>query len=281
MNNQLKGILLGITVLAASANLNAQKITLNLAKGQKMKVVRTADLLSTANVMGRDMENTGNVNLVNAVEVTLQDAGNTNFTVTNSKIKVSGKQMDQEKSYDSDSKDNDADMEDAFKKMLNAKQEYVIDAAGKLVKEPKSNVDPMVEMSMGGETPELKPNALYIASLIGMDVKVGTQWADSVVTKGKKNETLVNNYTVKSIEGDVLSIDQVSNLTYEGTMEMMGNEMKQSGTSKIVSAVKVSLKTGLITSKTATNDGSMNIDAGGMQIPVTVKTTSTLTVTAE
>jgi hypothetical protein len=62
-------------------------------------------------------------------------------------------------------------------------------------------------------------------------------------------------------------------------MEQMGIEMTSSNNNKVSKELQVDIKTGVVLMKKTTVEISSNVDAGGMTIPSTGKTITTVLVT--
>jgi hypothetical protein len=64
------------------------------------------------------------------------------------------------------------------------------------------------------------------------------------------------------------------NQNSSGTMEQMGQEMAMTTSSKVDSRFEVDINTGIIRQSSSTSNGNSTIDAAGMSIPVTIKSTT-------
>jgi hypothetical protein len=267
---------LGLALLSVTSLVNAQKVNLKVANGQKITQVTTMESVSSFNVMGQDMENTSKTNTTIMVDVANATGTNTDVTMVTKKLAMEASMMGQALSYDSDKKDNDAKVEELFSKGINKPMTYTIDNNGSIIKEPKIEVSAeekqMAMMSGGGV--DNSPNTLYIKSLLNQDIKVGTTWKDSTDVKADVSVKTVNTYTVVAIEKDMAKINISATQTLSGKMEQMGMEMPLTGSTKITAIAMVDMKTGILLEKESKVESTTNIEANGMSIPVngTVKT---------
>jgi hypothetical protein len=114
-------------------------------------------------------------------------------------------------------------------------------------------------------------------TFIGKELKAGTSWMDSVVSNSDKmKNTTSGKYTVTSInaEKNTATISFAGTQNMSGIMEQMGQEMNMTGTSKVTGQYEVDIKTGIILQSSVANDGTMTIEAMGMSIPATTKSTT-------
>jgi hypothetical protein len=109
---------LGLAFLSVTSLVNAQKVNLKVANGQKITQVTTMESVSTFSVMGQDMENTSKTNTTIMVDVANATGTNTDVTMVTKKLAMEASMMGQALSYDSDKKDNDAKVEELFSKGL-------------------------------------------------------------------------------------------------------------------------------------------------------------------
>lgn len=255
---------------------NAQAIKLNLAKDSKYEVSTTTKLSSSASVMGQQMETTIDNSMVETVQVKDKRAGETDLVSTISKIVLNMQGMGQETAYDSDKKDNAAGpVTEAFDKIKGQPKNITVDANGKVIKQDKMDDETSSVAAMAGISGDML--SVLKSSFIGKDAKPGTTWYDSTTVAAEKlTTTTKGNYTITAINGGTATIAFDGTQNSSGTIEQMGMEMNTSSSSKVTSQIEVDIATGLIKKSTQTTDGNMTIETGGMSIPVTTKSTITL-----
>lgn len=258
----------------------AQTTKLALNKGQKFEVITVSKVNTVADVMGQQMENNVDNNSNEMYEVTDTRPGETDLGLTITKLKANVQAMGQEMSYDSDKKDNSGPLADEMSKTVGKTKKMTVDAAGKIIKEDKPEKEAgggMMNMGSGS----LSSISIFYASLIGRDLSPNSTIADSVISNTDKIKSkVVGNFVVKSIENGIATIEFTGTQTTSGVIEQMGQEMSMSGSSKVSSQIKMNIGTGIILETSTTTDGSNTVEAMGMSIPVTVKSTTTTIVKA-
>lgn len=252
----------------------AQTIKLKLAKGARYEIATTTKVNSSASVMGQEMETTLDNNVVESIDVKDARAAETDLVSTITKITANIQAMGQEMVYDSDKKDNEGAMTEAFDKMKGRVKNITIDANGKIVKQDK---DPE-ELSAGAMGMSIGAAGLpgFNSSFTGKETKAGVSWMDSTKTVADKLSTAtVGTYTIQSVNDGTATISFAGTQTSSGTIEQMGMEMSMTTSSKVTSQFEVDIATGLIKKSSVTTDGNSTIEAAGMSIPAIVKSTIT------
>lgn len=273
----LKIVLLSVG-LATAFGSQAQTIKLNLEKGKKYEVTTVSKISSSASVMGQDMETNIDNTTVEAYEVKEVRANEADLTKTVTKLGMNMQSMGQDMSYDSDKKDNSGPMAEELGKMVNKVKNLTIDDGGKIIKEDKDDESATAGMTMFAG-PIANGIGLLRSDVIGKEMKGNMTWDDSTNSSGDKiKTTTVGAYTVTGIDGNIATIRFSGTQRITGTIEQMGQEMGMTGTNKVTTDLKLDLSTGLITESVTTVDGTSNIEAMGMSIPVTTKSTTTSTV---
>ena len=270
----LKKTLFAATLLLSTTAF-AQTAKLVLAKGQKYEVTTTMKTSSVASMMGQDMENTLDNTTIETYEVKDTRANETDLVKIVTKMKMNTQMMGQDMNYDSDSKDNSGPMAEGMDKMVGKIKNITIDANGKIIKQDKDAEEDVAQVGMMMAASSSDGVAMVKPSFINKKFTVNSSWVDSSVNDADKlKSTTAGTYTVTSIEGNIASINFTGNQRMSGTIEQMGQEMAMTGTSKVNTQIKFDMASGLIIESTSTVDGTSNIDAMGMSIPVTTKTTS-------
>jgi hypothetical protein len=187
--------------------------------------------------------------------------------------------MGQDMEYDSDKKDNSGQLAEQMGDAVGKTKLMTIDASGKVIKE--DNTEKAGGGMMGMGTASLSNNSLFYASLLGRDLKQNNTIADSVISDSEKMKSkIAGTYVVQSVENNIATILFTGTQTVSGVIEQMGQEMNMTGTSKVTAEIKMNIATGIILESKTTTDGTNNVDAMGMSIPVTLKSTTTSTVKA-
>ncbi len=254
-------------LVAATFTSNAQKISLNVSKGQKMKVLITSLTKTSMSVMGQDMESNMESKATTQIEVLNNEKGTFQLSQKVTNIKASGQTAGQEMNYDSELKDDNGPLAQAMGKILNKESKITVDANGKVLKQDKASDEASSPMMPGGFS-NVEGIAVIMQSLFNQDMKVGNAWKDSILTEaeGMKTKT-VSYFKVASVDSDIATIAYTSNVTLEGTMEQSGQELTMTNTSENKGTIKVNIKTGLVLENTSDGTGTGTMEAAGMSIP--------------
>lgn len=265
-----------IPALIFSVNTYAQTVQLSLKNGQKYELTSVTKVSSVASVMGQDMESTANTTQTEVFEVKNSMPAQTDLTTTITHMVMNSSAMGQEINFDSDKKDNTGPASEEMMKLINKPASMTIDGKGKILKEDKSDND--ADASFTGSN--MQPRALfYHGPVIGRSLREGDTWQDSTVQKSDKMNTVIGGiYTVKKIENGIATIVFNGTSTMKGSMEQMGQAMDMNSSSKVTGETRLNTSTGIIIDSINNTDGSMTIEAGGMSIPVTIKSTTTTAV---
>lgn len=257
---------------------NAQIIKLNLPKGAQYEVSTSTKITSIATVMGQDMESATDINTTETVKVKDTRPVETDLVKTMSKIVANIQSMGQEMVYNSDKKDNEGAMAETFDKMKGKEKNMTVDTNGKIIKQDSNTEESSSAAMMGISNEDL---TFLSNKFIGREVKTGTTWYDSTSSSSgsKMSTTTFGNYTIQAVNNGIATIAFAGKTNLTGTMEQMGQEMAITSTSKVTSQYEVDIASGLIKKSIQTSDGTMNIEAGGMSIPATTKSTITMVAT--
>jgi len=257
----------------------AQTTTLQLSKGQKFEVITVTNLSSVAELMGQTMESTVDNNSTKVYEVIDKRNTETDISYSTTKVKANMQAMGQEMDYDSDKKDNAGPLAEQIGNTVGKVNNMTINASGKVIKE--DNTEKISGGMMNMVSASLSNHSLFYTSLLGRDLKQNNSIPDSVVVDSEKMKSkIVGSYTVQSVENNIATVLFTGTQTMNGVVEQMGQEMNMTGSGKVNAEIKLNVTTGIILESKTTIDGTNNIDAMGMSIPVTLKSTSTSTVKA-
>lgn len=130
--------------------------------------------------------------------------------------------------------------------------------------------NPMMGMAgMGNSESESGP-----VFVLPSNIKVGESWN----TENKEGTmTVKSTYTLKSLDNNTALVNMSG--TVDGTMEQeqMGNTMNITINSKVTGDITFDVNSSLVSKRNMVSDVNGNIDMMGQQMPISAKTTSTIT----
>jgi hypothetical protein len=262
-----------MAALAISSLGIAQKVSLNLTKGQKYKVATTTSMSMNIEAPGQSMQIESNMTSDQNVEVLNVANNQIDLTGTTTKITLTSTGGGQDVSYDSD-KDKSGDMADAIGKNIGKPKAISVSNSGVVVKQEKEEKKEegggggMMSMITGGASTH-PAEGIFDKKILGKDIKVGTTWQDSTSTKEKMSTATTSTYTISAITGDIATVQLSAVTKLSGTVEQMGMEMPMTGTTKTTGTIKVNIKTGITLESDLTTGIDNSVEAMGMQIPIT------------
>jgi hypothetical protein len=106
-------------------------------------------------------------------------------------------------------------------------------------------------------------------------IAIGDTWNVDSDLNGQKKSTV---YKVNAINDADIILDYSEEITLNTKQQMMGTEATLTGSERSSGTVTLDKTTGILKSKTITRDGKSNLEAQGMIIPTTEKTTVSVTV---
>ncbi|MEP6712157.1 MAG: DUF6263 family protein [Ferruginibacter sp.] len=275
-----KGILIISIFLSATSyaqkKQSASKSIL-LSKGQQITITTT----STQNAemsMGMSMKNTSTtVNKLTVLEAVKNDY---KISSTLTKMTFSADMMGQQKYFDSDKKE-DRDSETGKSFSLEIPKNGTLDKnTGIVVLEQEDSLsNDKGDNPLGGMMTSLIKNndAVTISGaflILPAGKKIADKWADSSSAEGMKT---VNNYTIESIEKNIITI--ILNTTVSGStsMEAEGSQFNVTMNSVSSGKIVVDSNTSLVKKRIANADIDSNIEMMGQSMPVTGTATTTTT----
>jgi Family of unknown function (DUF6263) len=257
----------------------AQQTKIDVQTGQKYQVETTTKLNTSADVMGQTMENNTDTKSTTLYEIAGAGQDGISLKSTITKMQVEASMMGQTMSYDSDKKDNEGPIADVLSKMVNKPKGIILDTKGTIVKQDKPEDDGQAAMMGAGATGNETATELFIPALIGKDLKPGDSFTDIGSVKKEKYESKDSGtYSVTAVENGVASVSYTGTQFVSQVMEQMGMEMTSTGNNIVKSELQMDIKTGLILAKATVIESSVSIDAGGMTIPATGKTITTVKI---
>ena len=271
-----------LSMISISAYCQTTTGKISVKKGQHFVVESTSDGTVNQEMMGQSMEmKIGSSTKLNADIKEVKDNGYTiTQTLTSVKSKFSG--MGQEKSFDSDKKEDlNGEAGALYKDKFNVPKDVMVSKEGKNIvgtdtaaTSKKQDPNPMAAMMdmMGGGQDNVA-TALFLVIPAGK--KAGDTWMDSTSNDGvKMNRT----YTLNSIKNKEAAITINSVININKTMQMQGMDMNAVMVSKIISAVLVDVESNIQKENKSTTDVNGTIDVMGQSVPITSKATTVTTV---
>jgi len=250
-----------------------------LKTGQHFIIESSTNGIVNQEMMGQSIEMKIDVATIMKTEVT--DAKDNIYTIrqtlTNIKSTFSG--MGQEKSFDSDKKeDMDNEAAGPFKDKINVPTTVSVTNEGKNIitadtTKTEQAADPIgaVMDMMSGE----KDIAAILFLVIPAGKKEGDTWQDSSSSEGV---IMKRTYTLNSINKKEASVSVDAVMDINKKLEVQGMEMNTVMLSKISSAVLVDLISNIQKENKSTTDVSGTLEIMGQPIPVTSKVTTITTI---
>jgi hypothetical protein len=106
-------------------------------------------------------------------------------------------------------------------------------------------------------------------------IALGDAWVDTNSTKGITKKSM---YRVSNITGDEIILDVTEETKIAMSQQMMGQDAMVNLTDKFTGKLTLDKKTGVLKKRAGTSVTEGTIEAQGMSIPTTAKTTITTTV---
>ena len=268
---KLFAITLSVLSFTVFAQTPAGKIVIK--KGQHFQIESTSNGDISEEMMGQNMAM--KIGSSSKMTADVKDYKDNNYIITQkiTNIKSSFSGMGQEKTFDSDKKeDMDSEAGSLYKDKINIAKDIVVTNEGKTITTKDTASKPadanpmaaMMDMMSGGQ--ENAGAALFL--VIPTDKKIGSSWQDSTISEGLK---LVRSYTLNSIANKVASVTINSVMDINKTMQLQGMDMKSVMTSKIASNVLVDLLSNMQKENKTTMDVTGTVDVMGQSVPITSK----------
>lgn len=288
-----KIILLAAVVLSLNAYAQTINGKINFMKGQKLEVVTETQKTTAMEVMGQSMESTVNSTMTEAFDIEdVTDKGATiEYKVKRLVFNANG--MGNTQSFDSEKEgDRNGQLGKMLEKSLKNKYKMNVDAYGNITAvtkdddNPNAPKDAEAEALQGIVSSQLGLNfgvpktgdASFFKILPGKELTKGDSWTDSASAAGQKRTTV---YTISDITENEVVLNYTEQIDINATQQIMGQEANIKANDKVTGLVTIDKASGLLKQKTATIDNSSTIEAQGMSIPSTGKTTLTIKITAK
>lgn len=287
----MKKILL-IASISLSLNGFAQKVNgkLNFQKGQKLEMVTETKKTNAMELMGQTMETTVNSTVTEVFDIEDVNDGNATIEHKIKRMVFKAEGMGNTQSFDSENEeDRKGEMGKLMEKSLKNKYKMTVDASGKIVSvtadddnpnsDKKSEADAMADLAsaqLGLSLALPKPGDASIFKILPRAaVGQGDTWTDSTSANDQKITTV---YKVNSITATDIILDYTSDVSINTTQQIMGTDASIKADDKVTGQITLDKATGLLKQKTASIDSKATMEAQGMSIPSTGKTTVTVTL---
>lgn len=280
MKTMIKYISSAMLFLSLSTvSVYAQQIKIDVQKGNKFIVETTTSTVSVAQVMGQVMENNSDSKRTTIYEVLATKLNEYDLQSTLIKMKIDVSMMGQNMNFDSDKKENKGPLANELTDLINKVRSISINNNGEITKQDKNERSSLSMLLPNGSEVQIVTE-MFIPALLNKELKAGYSFADSsnlIIEKLSFKDS--GTYTITGINNGIANITYKGNQLTTGVMEQMGMEMKTSSINTVTKELWVDIKTGIVLMQTSTIDAVTNIEAGGMVIPTTIKTITTINIT--
>lgn len=279
----MKKISVLVCLLLAGFLILAQNPTnkIVLSKNQQLKFVTAIKGSISQEMMGQAMETL--MDISNTRNITVQDINAENYQVTavTTHIKMNMSMMGQEKTFDSDNKDDMAGEMKEAGKTVNVVKQFILSTDGKCKPDEKDTVkkteetavEGMIQQMFGGGMDATGTESYFM--LIPLGKKTGDSWADSVINGTTKSFW---NYTWDSNTENIALIKATSKSINNSTITTQGMDITMNLTTDITETRKVDIKNGIILNKETVSKLNGTAEVMGQSVPMTGSTTSTVTL---
>ncbi len=280
--NMKKVFVLFLSVISFTTFAQSTTGKIVVKKGQHFIVESSTDGVANLDMMGQSMEM--KIGSTTKTTADIKDLKDNNYTITQiiTDIKSSFSGMGQEKTFDSDKKEDMAGEAGAlYKGKINVPKDVVITNEGKPVaatatsdSSTKKDDNPMgAIMDMIGGGQDNIASALFL--VIPGGKKAGDTWQDSTTSEGAKMKRIFTLHSIANKEA-ALTINTIMDINK--TIQAQGMDMNAVMTSKINSEILVDVISNLQKENKSTMDVTGTIDIMGQSVPITSKATSITTV---
>jgi hypothetical protein len=282
IKNMKKIFLASLSFISFTAFAQSATGKIVVKKGQHFIVESTTDGVANLDMMGQSMEmKIGNTSKVTA---DVKDVKDNNYTITQTitAVKATFSGMGQEKTFDSDKKeDMDGEAGALYRDKINVPKDVVITNEGKAVvttavadtsvKKDENPMGAIMDMMGGGQ--DNVATALFL--VIPNGKKAGDTWQDSTANEGTKTK---RTFTLHSIANKEASVTVNTITDINKTMQAQGMDMNAMLTSKINADIIIDVNSSMQKENKSTMEISGTIDIMGQSVPVTSKATSVTTI---
>ena len=290
----MKKFFISSLALTLTLGLAAQSYTpaVKLEAGKQYTVTTITKSNMTQEAMGQTMEIP--IDATNKATLTIKAASDKGYesTYITDRVQFAANMMGQDMNYDSDKKDDkDGPMGKTMNKLVGKETSFVVNGAGNIIKETivkqtqeKSDEEgpDMMTGMMGIGMSEASTCPVFNLFVNNTELKIGDSFIDSSTVNDKDGSTKTSTtYILKEIKDGKSIFTLNGQVAISKKMEMQGMEMTTTTASKSTGDMIVDVATGLLNSKSIVTETTGSVDVQGMSIPITGKTTTTITVSAK
>ena len=290
----MKKFFISSLALTLTLGLAAQSYTpaVKLEAGKQYTVTTITKSNMTQEAMGQTMEIP--IDATNKATLTIKAASDKGYesTYITDRVQFAANMMGQDMNYDSDKKDDkDGPMGKTMNKLVGKETSFVVNGAGNIIKETivkqtqeKSDEEgpDMMTGMMGMGMSEASTCPVFNLFVNNTELKIGDSFIDSSTVNDKDGSTKTSTtYILKEIKDGKSIFTLNGQVAISKKMEMQGMEMTTTTASKSTGDMIVDVATGLLNSKSIVTETTGSVDVQGMSIPITGKTTTTITVSAK
>ncbi len=260
-----------LLLLAGAFFTNIQAQELKLTKGQKFQTITITKTAMNQQMMGQSIDMTTDITSTDEIEVTEVNANSIALTKTTKQLKSSFSGMGQSMDFDSNKpEDMNGPVGSQMKDLINTPLSFVLNPSGTIAASPKLPGNAM--MGVAGDVAKGEAMPGFIA--LPASIKAGETFT---VTGADGDNKTTANYTVESTNGKeaVLKMNITANKT--NTVNQMGMDMLMTLKMTTTGTATVDIATGFILSATTEMSTDGTISVMGQSVPMTIKTTNTIT----
>lgn len=249
--------------------------SLSLPIGAQYNISENTSTHSTTKVAGQDLKTDMDVTSVYQLSVDGLKGNNYDLTGTIKDIKMNLNQAGQAMSYDSKKPDSNSPLAGVMGDVLNKPQKLQITKQNVLVSDPNAKADlssPLSEAQRRGFGSQMA----FIA--LPADLKAGDSF--NITTEDKPTATKMDlKYVVKSISGGAAEVQYAGTTNTDGVVKANGTDMNTKTTGTVSGTATVDLKTGVVQTADINSKVSGAVAVMGQEMPISVDTSSKITVT--
>jgi hypothetical protein len=275
---QLTSMLMTLLLLHTATAQKLKPWKVKLETGQIVNVSNISTNHLSQQVMGQDVQINVNADVTDSLYVTGKAADGFSIAKTTTRMKMDMDAMGQQKSFDSDKKeDMDGEIGEKLKDKIGVVAQATVSEKGKVkvtseVKQEQADAMSTI-MPQNNDSASI---AAYFLTSPEKEIKEGESWKDSVITEGNRTETT---YTFLKTENGTALISFETNVSTTGTQTTNGMEVKVNLKTEGKGTLKVDLSTGLVLERQAESKISGTSEVMGMEIPMTGESKSTVVIT--
>lgn len=277
--------------LFVAANISfSQKVSsrLKFEQGQQFDITLQVKTVIAQQAMGQAIDFNVDATGKHSYKITNATEDNTTLNHSVQQVVFLFDGMGQKRNFDSN---NEKDLNGPFgkpvKEMLDKKYDMVINPAGKTLmvlpeKVELTNNDPrmaiitnMMKDIFNLVQPPKKDAASFFKILPETEVGKDEPWTDSYTNETGKFDAA---YKISDISDSTIVVDFVTSSATVTKAEMMGNETITTMNNKSTGKIILERATGIMKEKTETTESAGNTETSFGTLPVTSKTTTTITV---